>query len=261
MNPKSSPRFSITRMIARFFIDRSVDTGQAPPAWVSALCQRDAELADYERRARGLVDQLRTHADAWASSPSKVRELRTPMNNATSAPSAAAIRPKLQLASHGRAWRLLATAALLALAIGAWIAWGRQGESESNPRLVQQNQSETLGPNADAMVGVDRDRSKVQSDRDDRLQDARPQDEIVDWKPVLASAAATEEVFRRVSNGTWQMLNRTLALSTELGVDLPRARAEEAGKGLRERGVQLRQSVNGMSEAFSRFLAAGKQPQ
>ena len=243
-------------MIAKFFIDRSVDTGQSPPAWVSALCQRDAELADYERRARGLVDQLRTHADAWASSPSKVRELRTPMKIATSAPSAAAIRSNQQLASHGLAWRLLATAALLALAVGAWIAWGRQGENESNRRLVQQNQSETLGPNANAMVGADRDRSKGQNNREDR-----PQDEFVDWKPVLASAAATEEVFRRVSNGTWQMLNRTLALSTELGVDLPRARAEEAGKGLRERGVQLRQSMNGMSEALSRFLAAGKQPQ
>lgn len=54
------------RMIARWMIGRSIDEGRQAPRWVRRLVERDAALADYERRARLLADRLAGDAAAWA---------------------------------------------------------------------------------------------------------------------------------------------------------------------------------------------------
>lgn len=260
MNPGSNQRFSIKRWIAKFYLDRSIDTGRAPPAWVTDLCQRDATLAEYERRGRSLVNQLRKQADTWAADQSKLGPSRAAATNATPAHApgtfSRADRPAEQLASRPRAWRLLATAALLLLAIGIYITWRQLAASDNEPQLVQQSESDAMDPNQDG-VGDGRSERRIAPDQ----RDDRNKDPMVAWKPVLASAAATEEVFRRVSNGTRHLLSRTLASTTEFSVDAPLARIEEAGKGLRESGTKLRESLSGFSNAFSQRNAAEKQPQ
>jgi len=117
------------RMIARWFISRSIDEDRRPPGWLRHWIDRDDELQQFEMLSRQLGSRLKDDAAGWISSQALAAAEESAARRRIVTPQPASFRRERMLALS------LAVCTLAACALFAVARWQPQPDQAGQPTL------------------------------------------------------------------------------------------------------------------------------
>jgi hypothetical protein len=143
------------RMIARWYISRSIDEDVRLPNWLRRWIDRDDELKQFEMASRQLDSRLKSDAPGWIAS-----QATGAVEEAVRPQTMVAVTTKSSRRERTIAWSLAASA----IAAGAFfaIAWLQSAKLPLNEDRVEQSlpgaeKHLALTPSTDTMSAVDRE--------------------------------------------------------------------------------------------------------
>lgn len=231
-----------TSLLAKFWIDFFADDPADLPAWVHRAVKGDAELTRLLRQRCELESDLRSQSDAWCESaqPNEAQatggisskrfdEILATETSGQSPNSLVSGLDEIQLEPSGAHrsrtgyWGTFAVAAVIVLSLSLWFS----GALNSSNGKVELAQGETI-----------QDPSGVQQ---------------VDFKPILATAAASQRMAVAVKDCSVSFLSRVADVTNSDALALPLA---ESAAMMNETAVQWKESPKKFGLAVARLLGS-----